>query len=103
MTVVVSFIRQAARGLEASGVGDVRVRENVTIPGTTTATLEAGELVLIGNAETSMVAVAFGTTPDAAATAKTAATSAGMPVAAGALSYPIIPAVGDKINVKAVT
>jgi hypothetical protein len=103
MTVVVSFIKQAARGSEASGVGQVRVRENIAIPGTTTATLQDGELVIVGNAETSMVAVAFGTTPDAAALAKTGATSAGMPVAAGALSYPIIPAVGDKINVKVVT
>lgn len=103
MTVVVSFIRQAARGSEASGVGDVRVREDITVPGTTTATLQAGELVLIGNAETSMVAIAFGTAPDAAALAKTTATSAGMAVAAGAVSYPVIPAVGDKINVKAVS
>jgi hypothetical protein len=103
LTVVVSFIKQASRGSEASGVGKVRVRENITIPGTTTAKVEDGELVIVGNAETSMVAVAFGTTPDAAATASTSATSAGMPVAAGAVSYPIIPATGDKINVKVVT
>jgi hypothetical protein len=103
LTVVVSFIRQAARGLEASGVGKVRVRENITVPGTTTATLQDGELVLIGNNEASMVAAAFGTTPDADALVSTTATSAGMPVPAGAVAYPIIPAVGDKINIKAVT
>lgn len=103
MTVVVSFIKQTARGSEASGVGQVRIRENITVPGTTTATLLPGELVVVGNAETSMVAVAFGTTPDAAATLATGATSAGLPVPSGGLSYPIIPAFGDKINVKAVT
>lgn len=103
MTVVVSFIRQAARGSEASGVGKVRVRENITIPGTTTATVQDGELVIVGNAESSMVAVAFGTTPDAAALASTSATSAGMPVPAGQMGFPIIPTTGDKINVKAVT
>lgn len=102
MTVVVSFITPATRG-SASGINTVRVRENITIPGTTTEYAQPGEMVVVGNAETSMVAVAFGTTPDAAALAKTIATSAGMPVPAGGLSYPISPNAGDKINVKVVT
>jgi hypothetical protein len=102
MTVVVSFIRPQGRG-SASGVGNVRVRENITIPGTTTATAEPGEMVIVGNAETSMVAVAFGSTPNADATSKSGVTSAGMPVPAGGLSYPIFPNDGDKINVKVVT
>ena len=100
MTVVVSFVRP--RGAGVIGMGGVRVREDITIPGSTTATRQEGEIVIIGNAETSMVAVAWGTTPDAAATASTAATTAGVCVGAGAVSYPIDPAVGDKINVKAV-
>lgn len=103
MTVVVSFVRHAAKGTEVSGVGAVRIRENITIPGTTTATAQDGEMIIIGNAETSMVAVAFGSTPDAAALVSTSATSAGMPVPAGAVGFPIIPAVGNKINVKVVT
>jgi hypothetical protein len=101
MTVVVSFIRPGGAGVV--GVDKVRVRENVTIPGSTTARAEDGEIVVIGNAETSMVAAAWGTTPDAAATAETSATTAGFCIGAGAVSYPIRPRVGDKVNVKAVT
>lgn len=104
MTVVVSFISHKALGLgPVLGVGVVRVREDITIPGSTTATAQAGEIVLVGNGETSMVAIAFGTTPDAAALAATAATSAGFVVPAGCTSQPICPPAGAKINVKAVT
>lgn len=104
MTVVVSFIAPHGIGpLHAPGIGRVRVRENLTIPATTTATVQDGEIVVIGNAEGSMVAVAFGTTPDGAATAETSATSAGYPVASGGVSDPFVPPVGSKINVKAVT
>ncbi len=102
MTIVVSFIR-AAPQYSASGVNSVRVRENLAPNGTTTATAEEGEFVVIGNAETSMIAAAWGTTPDAAAVASNAATTAGMPVPAGGQSYPIFPKAGDKINVKTVT
>lgn len=101
MTVVVSFVKPQGAGV--IGMGKVRVRENITIPGTTTATAQEGEIVIVGNAETTMVAVAWGTTPDAAALAETAATSAGVCVGAGAVSYPVQPKIGDKINVKAVS
>lgn len=94
MTVVVSFIRPRVSGV-ASGVGSVRKRENVAVGGTTTTTAESGEIVIIGNGETSMVAVAFGSAPDAAVN--------GVPVAAGGVSYPLFLNSGDKINVKAVT
>ncbi len=102
MTVVVSFIRVGPQ-YSASGINNVRIRENLTVGGTTTATAEDGEMVLIGNAETSMIAAAFGTTPDAATASRTGASSAGMPIPAGGQSYPIFPAAGDKINVKTVT
>jgi hypothetical protein len=83
MTVVVSFIQQTAQG-----VSQVRIRENITVPGTTAATLQDGESVVIGNAETSTVAVAFGNMQDVL-------------VPAGAVSHPITPNVGDIISVKA--
>jgi hypothetical protein len=103
MTVVVSFVKPHTRG-GVTGMGRVRVRENITIPGTTTAALDEGEIVIIGNAETSMVAIAWGTTPDAAATAENfPTTSAGVCVGAGAVSYPAGPRTGDKVNVKVVT
>lgn len=104
MAVIVSFVRPKGVGsVNAPGIGSVRVRENVTVPGTTTATVQDGEIVIIGNNETTMVAVAHGTTPDAAAAASTSATSAGFPVAAGAVSDPFVPDTGAKINIKAVT
>jgi hypothetical protein len=56
--------------------------------------------VIIGNAETSMILVAFGTTPDAAATAETAATSAGVPLGAGAVMALMVKE-NDKISAKA--
>ena len=102
MTVVVSFIRAAGLGaLNTPGVGACRIRENITIPGTTAAALQDGEFAIVGNAEVSMVAVAFGTTPDAAATAATSVSSAGYPVPAGMCSDPIVAPAGSKINVKA--
>lgn len=102
MTVVVSFITPAGIGsIDAPGLGACRIRENITIPGTTAASLLPGEIAIVGNAEASMVAVAFGTTPDAAATSATSASSAGYPVPAGQNSDPIVGRAGDKINVKA--
>lgn len=103
MTVVVSFVVPGGGRGFATGVERVTARENITPPGTTTNTVNEGEMVVIGNAETSMVAVAFGATPDADATVATRLTSAGLPVPAGAVSYPISPAIGDKVNVKTVT
>lgn len=103
MTVVVSFVK-AQSGGGVTSMGRVRIRENITIPGSTTNSAQDGEIVIIGNGETSMVAVAWGTTPDAASTAENfPVTSAGAAVAAGAVSYPIRPATGDKVNVKVVT
>lgn len=102
MTVVVSFITSRGNGY-ATAIGRVVARENITIPGTTTRACQPGEMVVIGNGESSMVAVAWGPTPDAAALAETNATSAGVAVPAGGLSYPLDPKSGDKINIKAVT
>lgn len=101
MTVVVSFVTPRGVGsLHSPGVGAVRIREDITIPGTTTATVQSGEIVLIGNAESSMVAAAFGTTPDAATTTETTASSAGIAVPAGTLQA-VAPPAGAKINIKA--
>jgi hypothetical protein len=105
MTVVVSFVTPGNGGAGTNGVNKVRAQERITIPGTTTTTSLVGEIVIVGNAETSMVAVAFGTTPDAAATADNSpVTSAGFPVAAGSVGTPLVPGVaGAKVNIKVVT
>ena len=101
MTVTVSFLNAGPGAGGVSGISRVRVKEVVTVPGTTTATAQAGEIIVVGNGEASMVAVAIGTTPDAAAVAETAATTAGYPVGAGQVSDPFMPAAGAKVNIKA--
>lgn len=101
MAVIVSFFKPSGIGSAgAPTIGGCRVMESITVPGTTTATVQDGELVVIGNGESSMVLAAHGTTPDAQATAETSATTAGYPVGAGQL-FPTAPKVGDKINIKA--
>lgn len=104
MTVVVSFIVSGGIGGSAVGIGRVVAQERLTIPATTSRACGVGETVLVGNAESSMVAVAWGTTPDAAAlTENLPTTSAGFPVAAGQLGVPFSPGAGNKVNVKAVS
>jgi hypothetical protein len=101
MAVQVIFFKPRGSGFgQAPVVGEIRAREAVTIPNTTTATVRDGELVMVLNEETAAVLVAYGSTPDAAATAATAATSAGFPVAAGQVSAPIMATAGSKISVK---
>lgn len=102
MTVVVSFITSAGIGGSSVGVGRVVAQERLTPPATTARATGVGETVLVGNGESGMIAVAYGTTPDAAATAESDTTSAGFPVAAGDIGIPFSPGAGKKINVKAV-
>ena len=101
MPVKVSFMRPGHLGsIDAVGVGSCRICETITVPGSTTASAQAGEIVVLISTEASTVVAAHGTTPDAAATAETTATSAGY----GLTSYgPLAIAVkiGDKINIKA--
>jgi len=104
MSVVVSFLTPKGVGSVSSpGIGDVRVRETLALNGTTTAAANEGEVVIIGNTETSMVFAAFGTTPNAAASASTSATSAGFPIGAGQVTGAILLKKGDKVNVKALS
>ena len=103
MTVVVCFVTPKGIGsAHAPGIGDVRVREDITVPGSTTATAAEGEVVIIGNGEAAMVAAAFGSVPDADATDETSSTSAGFPVAAGSVTGGIVVREGDKVNIKAI-
>lgn len=101
MPVKVSFMKPGGLGsINAIGVGDCRVCETITVPGTTTAALEDGEIVVLCSTEAATVVAAHGTTPDAAAIARTSATSAGYSVPAG-VNVPVSAKVGDKINIKA--
>ena len=102
MTVTISFMQYAGVGTKNEmALGRCRIRETfATVPGTTTATAQDGEIVLIGNAEGTMILAANGTTPDAQANTATAATSAGFPVADSSV-FAVKVSTGDKINVKA--
>ena len=102
MAVLVSFVSIKGIGSNnAPGIGGVRITESLALDGTTTATVNEDEVVMIGNAEAAMVRIAFGRTPNAAAAASTEATSAGFPVGAGQTSMILMAKEGDKINAKA--
>jgi len=101
MAVIVSFIRPGGLGsVHAVGIGACRVRETLALNGTTTAALEDGEIAVLCSTETTTVLGAFGVTPDAAAAASTAVTSAGFPLPVGMI-VPVAGLAGSKINVKA--
>lgn len=103
MTVLVSFVKPSGiNRSDAPGIGTCRISEQVTVPGSTTASAEDGEIVLLGSGETNVVRGAHGTTPDAAAATATDATSAGYPVTPGQVTV-VVPNTGDKISVKALT
>lgn len=100
MAVIVSFVIPAGLGY-SSAIGMVQAREDIALDGTTTRTVQPGEMVVVGNGEAAMVAVAFGTTPDPDALVATDDTSAGVAVPAGGMGFPLHPKTGDKISAKA--
>lgn len=101
MPALVSFIRHGGLGsVHVRGISGARVTESVALNGTTTAVAQSEEAVFVANTEASMIRVAWGSTPDAAATAETEQTSAGLAVPAGGISDVIIPKPGDKFNAK---
>jgi hypothetical protein len=100
MAVYVNWIIPASTGPVGS-VGRVVARAAITIPGSTTRRVQPGELVVVTNGESSAVAVAWGSTPDAAATDETSVTSAGLAIPSEQVSPPLdIPPL-SLINVKA--
>lgn len=81
----------------------VRSRQNFAtlVSATTTDTAQDGEIAIVGNSGTTMIAVANGSTPDATATTSNGdVTSAGLPVPPGGFVLVACHA-GDKINVAA--
>lgn len=98
MPVKVSFMRPGYVGDKSNlAIGDCRICETLTVPATTTASLRDGEFMLVSSTEASTVVGAHGTTPDAAATAETAAGYAIQPTQV----YVVQGKVGDKFNAKA--
>lgn len=100
MPAVISFIStDGASSINVQLISDVRVTESKAIPGTTTAAAVGREAALIVNTEASAIMVAWGTTPDAAALAKTALTTAGVCIPSGQSIVVALP-IGAKINAK---
>lgn len=102
MTVVVSYITPARVGGEDQGIGNITRQERITVPGTTSQPTKTGEVVIIANGESGLVAAAWGSAPDADATDASATTTAGCPIAAGQMGIPFAPGGGKLINIKAV-
>jgi hypothetical protein len=103
MTVQVSFLTPAGAGsINAPIIGDIRVREPVSVGSSTTATAQAGEVAMVYNGETGPIWIAHGTSPDAATTASTATSSAGVTLGPAERAAIALKA-GSKINVKAVS
>lgn len=101
MPVKVSFMRPGTLGsVDAVAVGSCRICETITVPGSTTAAAQPGEIVVLVSTEGTPVVCAHGTTPDAAATAQTAATTAGYGVTSDSMVAIAVQS-GDRINIKA--
>lgn len=101
MPVIVSIMAPGAMGsAEAVCYGQCRVRETITVPGTTTASAQNGEIFVLCSTEAATVLAATGSTPDAQAAAMSSASGAGAPVPPGQIVV-FQPRAGDKLNVKA--
>lgn len=101
MTVQVIFFEAKSMGsMDTPGVGAVRLREAVALDGVSTGVVRSGEAVMIFNSEGSAILAAHGSTPNAAATTATGATTAGVPIAADQ-ALVLVPVIDSKISVKA--
>lgn len=100
MTVKIAFLTpKGVSSIDVQLLTGARKYENITVPGTTTASALEGEVAVIVNDEASTVSFATGTAPDAATATAVAGSTAGTPVPAGQTAV-----IGlnkdDKINVK---
>lgn len=103
MTCRVMFMAHSGIGGSSAGVGPVRISESVAVNGTTTASAQDNEVVLIYNGEATGVMVAWGSTPDGATTTSTSASTAALVIPAGQMSEAIVPGAGAKFSVKTLT
>jgi hypothetical protein len=100
--MIVSFVRtKGVASVESPGIDGVRATETVAAGGTSVESVQDGEVVVVANNDADMVKVAFGTVPNAALAAETGASTAGLPVPAGAYGIVLTPDVGHKIAVAA--
>ncbi|WP_316176162.1 hypothetical protein [Bradyrhizobium sp. SZCCHNRI1073] len=103
MAAVVCFLRPGTASGGGTAANNVRKKEVLTVPSTSTITAEAGEYAIVLNTETSAILVAWGSTPDAQAITQTSATMAGLGVPSGLESPLLGPlATGDKVSAKTV-
>lgn len=102
MAAVLSLMTAKSAGAGVSAVMTVRAMEVLSVPSTSTIVAEDGEIAIILNTEASGILMATGSTPDAQATAATAATTAGQGVPSGLTSPAVLMNQGDKVSVKAI-
>ena len=102
MSAVVCFVKAVSAGGGATAA-NIRKKEVISVPATSTITAEKGEFAIVMNTEATAILIAYGSTPDAQAVTATGATSAGLGVPAGFDSALIGPLeLGDKVNAKVV-
>lgn len=85
----------------APGIGNIRLREAVIVPGVTNAVANPGEMVMVVNDDAATILAAYGSAPDAALLVETNASSAGIPVPTKSFSPPMMVRPGEKVSVKA--
>lgn len=103
MSAVVCFVTPRTAGGGGTAAWRIRKKEVLTVPSTSTITADAGEYAIVLNTETSAILIAYGSTPDAQATAESSVTSAGLGVPSGLESALLGPlALGDKVSAKTV-
>lgn len=98
---VIFFTPRGIGSIDAPGVGDIRVREAVTVPGETTTQAREGEVVMVVNEDAVAILVANGKAPVATLTAATGDSGAGLVVGASKTSPVIVPHVNDKFAIAA--
>lgn len=100
---IIFFTPKGIGSIEAPGIGTVRIRETLSVPGVSEAVAQRGECAIVYNGDPGVVLAARGTDPDAAALTGTEATTAGVPVPPTMTSIPLVLNAGDKVSVKALS
>ena len=101
MAVYVSFVQLAfANQFDVQLISGIRATEALTVPDTTEIVAVDGEVALVKNDDDVTRLIAWGTTPDGAAVASTAATTAGLALRSGEAVLLRVPR-GAKVNAKA--
>lgn len=98
---VVFFVPESIGADGAPGIGNIRAREVVSVPGVTETEVRQNEIVIVYNDGSTPILVAHGHDPDAEQLVSNADSSAGLPLSAGKETPPIVAQIGAAIAVAA--